>query len=132
LEPGGGRRVRGGLVLGGAGPGDGPAKLIAVQGGGHGAVLGQLDGVEHGLDDDGLPVSKRGSPQLGSQGRREVVGVEKGGYEAARRGGSLPFFGWAKIIRPATVCSTRVTVMSRHVFMCLRPFSTTIMVPSSR
>src|SRR5437667_10144700 len=44
-----------------------------------------------------------------------------------------PFcLGWANIMRPATVCRTRVTVTSIVVFMYWRPFSTTIMVPSSR
>src|SRR5579871_3149699 len=44
---------------------------------------------------------------------------------------ALPF-GCAKIMRPATVCSTRVTVTSTVLFMCWRPPSTTIIVPSSR
>ena len=42
------------------------------------------------------------------------------------------FLGWAKIILPATVCSTRVTTISWLELMNFRPFSTTTMVPSSR
>jgi hypothetical protein len=41
-------------------------------------------------------------------------------------------FGCAKIIRPATVCSTRVTVTSMVLPMNDLPPSTTIIVPSSR
>ena len=40
--------------------------------------------------------------------------------------------GWAKIIRPATVWRTRVTVTSRSLSMSRAPPSTTIIVPSSR
>src|SRR5579884_2987304 len=43
----------------------------------------------------------------------------------------LPF-GCAKIIRPATVWSTRVTVTGISFWRYGLPFSTTIMVPSSR
>ena len=41
-------------------------------------------------------------------------------------------FGRAKIIRPATVCRTLVTTVSRVSPMCRFPPSTTIIVPSSR
>src|SRR6185503_8339698 len=40
--------------------------------------------------------------------------------------------GRAKIIRPAVVCSTLVTVTSSIWPMCFLPWSTTTMVPSSR
>ena len=51
-----------------------------------------------------------------------------------RRGAMLveACLGWAKIMRPATVCRTRVTVTSIVSPMCDLPFSTTIIVPSSR
>ncbi len=43
-----------------------------------------------------------------------------------------PSRGWAKIIRPATVWRTRVTVIGTSVSMNRLPPSTTIIVPSSR
>src|SRR5579859_4826411 len=56
-------------------------------------------------------------------------------FEGGGNNGLFPLFpclGWAKIMRPATVCSTRVTVTSTVMPIYCRPPSTTIIVPSSR
>ena len=59
---------------------------------------------------------------------RRVRGVHRPG----RLGHSASERGWAKIIRPATVWSTRVTLIGTFASMNRTPPSTTIIVPSSR
>ena len=59
---------------------------------------------------------------------RRVAGVHRSG----RGGHSVSTRGWAKIIRPATVWSTRVTLIGTSLSMNRTPPSTTIIVPSSR
>ena len=68
-----------------------------------------------------------------STGRRHDDGVRR--RPAPRRSSrrrAQSRRGWAKIIRPATVCRTRVTDTSRSRSMWRAPPSTTIIVPSSR
>lgn len=118
-------------MVGCARPGAWPAQLTAIDRLDYDAVVHPFDSVEHRRYQHGLAMLFGSPAQLFADFRGHLVRVIEP-YARPPAPGSEPFFGWAKIIRPATVWSTRVTTMSRLLFMCLRPFSTTIMVPSSK
>ena len=76
-------------------------------------------------------------PQLVAAHPRRAAGRDEDGrvrgvHRSGRRGHSASWRGWAKIIRPATVWSTRVTLIGTSLSMKRTPPSTTIIVPSSR
>ena len=115
--------------------GDEPVDRI----GGHGDRDAREVGI--GQQDVEAPAPGRAAPEVlpqlvaahpgratGRDEDRRVGGVHRPG----RRRHSASERGWAKIIRPATVWSTRVTLIGTFVSMNRTPPSTTIIVPSSR
>ena len=128
-----------------------PATTATTATGSHGAPATLGRALRRGHDDDRArrPASPRCASACGRAAggrrsarpacRRRPSGCEEPAattIASARRpgtsGAAQSSRGWAKIIRPATVWSTRVTATSRSLSMCRAPPSTTIIVPSSR
>ena len=87
---------------------------------------GQRPGQQRATSDVDAELVRAGHPGRTAGGDHDGIGPEDPQWRAQS------MRGWAKIIRPATVCRTRVTDTSTSRSMCRAPPSTTIMVPSSR